>query len=137
MTGADGPKASTGPGRRTCLILVVDDEAAVRTVTEAFLTRFGFDVLLAYDGSNAVDLLARHVGEVRAAVVDMTMPNMNGEDTCRALLRLRPDLPVIMTSGTTEEDDPDWLKGIGATGFLQKPYPPLRLVECLHELLET
>jgi CheY-like chemotaxis protein len=49
-------------------------------------------------------------------------------------LRLRPDLPVIMTSGTSE-DNPDWIRSIGAAGFLQKPYPPAQLVECLHELI--
>ena len=137
MSGSGGVDVSLTDWRGSGQILVVDDESVVLNVTEAILRRFGFEVLKARNGREGVDCFTRHADTVRAAVVDMTMPLLSGPDTCRELVRLCPDLPVIMTSGTSVEDNNQDLDDLGAAAFLQKPYPPTRLIELLRDLLQS
>jgi CheY-like chemotaxis protein len=77
----------------------VDDEAALREIAKETLESFGYSVLTAADGAEAVAVFAARSGEVGAVVTDMTMPIMDGPSTIRALRRIDPRVRIIATSG--------------------------------------
>jgi two-component system cell cycle sensor histidine kinase/response regulator CckA len=124
---------SPPPRGRGELVLVVDDEASVRTVTSQTLETFGYRVLVAADGQEALALLTARRHDVAVAFVDMMMPGMDGPATIRALRRVRPDLPVIGVSGL----GPSRRGGapVDVALFLAKPYSAETLLAGLHRVL--
>jgi CheY-like chemotaxis protein len=114
-------------------VLVVEDEEGVREVVGRMIERLGFEVITAEDGVAAVDVLDRHRGSLAAVLLDLSMPRMGGQETLRHLRERRPDLPVIVMSGYTEQEAvTKLLDGTGgAVGFLQKPFLPEDLASVL------
>jgi PAS domain S-box-containing protein len=121
-------------GRGT--ILVVDDEPGMRNLARVILERSGFAVMTANDGAEAVRTYRRHFDEVQAILLDLTMPVMNGEETAAELRRIRRDVPIILSSGFTEQELAERLAGKGLAGFLKKPYAPAELIGTLRKTLE-
>ncbi len=103
-------------------VLVVDDEAMVRSVTQRILKRLGYNVLLCEDGVTALEIFQTHMSAISCVLLDLTMPNMNGEETFREIQRLKPNTRVILMSGYTEEDATSRFEVAGLAGFLQKPF---------------
>ncbi|MCE9602315.1 MAG: response regulator [Gemmatimonadetes bacterium] len=103
-------------------ILVVDDDAAVRDVTRRLLTRQGFDVLEAADGPTGVKLLIQARDRIRLVLLDMSMPGMDGCETCREMRTAVPTARVVLTSGHSEASLNGRVQGSGIVGFLQKPF---------------
>ncbi len=126
------PVASVRAGQ----ILVVDDNESARNVARRILERAGFDVLLAADGREGLSLYSTHRSEVQLVLLDMTMPHMNGEETCRRLRLHDPDLRIVMMSGYNEQEIVRRLAGRGLAGFIQKPFQPRALVAKVAEVLE-
>ena len=118
-------------------MLVVDDEPAIRDVTSSTLEAFGYRTAIASDGTEAVALVAAHQGSVRAVVLDMMMPIMDGPMTIRALRKLDPNVPILATSGlaANERVREASIEGIGA--FLSKPYTAEQLLVALAGLLHA
>lgn len=108
------------------LVLVVDDEASIRSVTQATLEAHHYTVLLASDGREAIALYAEHNDTVNLVLLDMMMPSMDGQTTIRALKRIDPDVKIIAVSGLFSNKELA-LKA-GAKSFLQKPYTHQDLV---------
>ncbi|HJZ58026.1 MAG TPA: MASE1 domain-containing protein [Gemmataceae bacterium] len=104
------------------VVLVVDDEDAVRRVAQMMLEQLGYSVLAAADGEQAVDLFSRNAGAVRVVILDLTMPQMGGPEVMAAIRQINPSVPVILCSGYTEDAIPESLARAGLTGFLQKPF---------------
>jgi nitrogen-specific signal transduction histidine kinase/CheY-like chemotaxis protein len=128
------PSGRVWRGRGT--VLVVDDESGVRDLARAILESAGFAVLTACDGGDAIRVFQRHAGEVVAIVLDLTMPAMTGEETATELQRIRPGVPIILSSGYSEQEVAGRFAGKGLAGFLQKPYEPAALTEALLRALE-
>ena len=103
-------------------VLLVDDDESVRLVATRMIERGGFEVVTAADGREALAVYARHAAEIVCVIVDLTMPNMDGEETFRELRRLNPDVNVILSSGYNQQDVANRFAGKGLAGFLQKPY---------------
>jgi len=132
-----GPDASPEvEWRGSGTVLVVDDEESVRCVAREMLERFGFDVLTAADGREAVELFRDRADEMAAVLLDVTMPQMNGKETFRELRRVRRDVPVILSSGYSEQEAATRFGRRGATGFIQKPYRPNALASKMRQALE-
>ena len=126
------PHASPAPPRVSHgTVLLVDDEPAVLDVGRRILERSGYHVVAVASGSEAVQLFASLDVRVVAAVIDMTMPGLNGLETMQALRRKAPALPVVLTSGYTTEALETGLPA--GTSFIQKPYANSALVEMLHD----
>jgi DNA-binding response OmpR family regulator len=89
--------------------------------------------LTAPNGREALELFQDHADEVVCVVLDLTMPVMGGEETFREMRRLRPQVPVIMSSGFDELEVRDRLSGAGLAGFIQKPYDSTELRARLQE----
>jgi PAS domain S-box-containing protein len=116
------------------LVLLVDDEDMVRSVARLMLQRLGFQVVTASDGREAVEIFRARKIEIAAVVLDMTMPNMDGNEALRELRRLRSDVRVLLTSGFTAEDVASGISRDSGVGFLQKPFNSGMLAEKLRAL---
>ncbi len=108
-------------------ILVVDDESAMRQTLEMVLVGLGFTVILAADGAEALEIFRQNPDAIDLVITDMAMPVMDGHTAVRAMREIRPDLPVIGTSGMSshEETDPD------IAHFISKPYKPEELLKLI------
>ncbi len=126
-------KLSTWKGSGT--ILVVDDEETVRAVASMILKRLGFDVVQAENGRVGVEKFRELSSGIEAILLDMTMPQMNGEDAFREFRRIRSDVPVILMSGYNEQDATTQFAGKGLSGFLHKPFKPQELMRLLQQVL--
>jgi PAS domain S-box-containing protein len=122
-------------GRPSGVILVVDDEALVRRTAHQILERGGYSVLEARDGHEAVTLFAIHGDSIRAVLLDLTMPGMDGEATLRELMRIRDDVKVLLSSGYSEQDAVPRFDLQKFAPFLQKPYTAQALLHAMHALL--
>jgi two-component system, cell cycle sensor histidine kinase and response regulator CckA len=121
------------PGR----ILVVDDEEVIRNVVRTALEKFGFSVLTAADGFEAVELFRAQASEVAVVLLDMTMPRMSGDEAFQEMRRIRPDVRVILSSGYTEQEATTRFADAGLAAFIQKPYQPLELLDKILGVLQT
>jgi CheY-like chemotaxis protein len=138
-TPADDATRSRDPdaawrGRGT--VLLAEDEDGVREVVGRMLERMGFLVLPAQDGVAALEALDRNHGAVTAVLLDVSMPRMGGSEALQRIRENRPDLPVILMSGYTEQEVASKLinGNQGATGFLQKPFLPEDLASLLRHV---
>lgn len=116
------------------LVLVVDDEETIRAISGMLLARLGFDSVAAADGREALEIFRERHGELRAVLLDLTMPHLSGDEVFRELRRINQSVPVILMSGFTEDDAVREFIGKGLAGFLQKPF---RLQELRDKLAET
>ena len=117
-------------------ILVVDDEELVRSLARAVLERAGHTVIDACDGEDALVQFEAAPDDVALVLLDMTMPRMSGVECLRGLRAIRPDLPVVLSSGYNEQDAVARVAGRGLAGFLQKPYTAAELLAKVDEALE-
>jgi len=106
--------------------LVVDDDPTVGEVVAAYLTRAGFEVRRAADGSSALDLAAAIVPDV--VVLDLMLPGIGGLEVCRRLRRDHPRLPVVVLTALGEEEDRILGLEVGADDYVTKPFSPRELV---------
>ncbi len=112
------------------LILVADDEKAIRELVAAELTAFGYRVLTATNGVEAVVQFRAHVEEVRLFITDSAMPVMDGNQAVAELRKLKPGLPVILTSGELDADKADGV-------VVNKPFALEELLGAIHKILTT
>jgi CheY-like chemotaxis protein len=118
------------------LILVIDDENAIREIARETLNTFGYRVVVASDGAEAMAVFAAHKDEVKLVITDMMMPYMDGPATIRALRRLAPKTPIIATSGLKAEDKLADAAQLGVRTFLPKPYTAERLLKIVAAVLK-
>ena len=119
------------------LILVVDDEESIREITRGTLETFGYTVLTAGDGTEALALYADKKNEIAVVLTDMVMPFMDGPSTIRALQRMNPKVRIIAASGlgTGLHAGEGALEGVSV--FLNKPYTAEKLLKTLAEVLRS
>ncbi len=125
--GRPGP-TPTGRARKqedltgTGTVLVVDDEPVVRQMAQDALKRYGYDVLAAGSGPEAIEAFRRHAERVSVIVLDVSMPGMSGREALAELCKIDPNVPVLLTSGYTEGEMRETFAGHRIAGFIQKPY---------------
>jgi PAS domain S-box-containing protein len=118
-------------------VLVVDDEAAIRTVTKTTLEQHGYHVLVAEDGIEAITLFIRHQGEIAALITDLVMPVMDGAALVAAVRRLTPDLPIIGASGASGDIDVSPFAKSGVSCVISKPFNARTLLSMLRGALDS
>jgi PAS domain S-box-containing protein len=119
------------------LILVVDDEESIREITRGTLETFGYTVITAGDGTEALALYADKRNEIAVVLTDMVMPFMDGPATIRALQRMNPRVRIIAASGlgTGQRVGEGALEGVSV--FLNKPYTAEKLLKTLAQVLRN
>ena len=126
------PQVSRGSGT----VLVADDEAAVRLVASRLLEIFGYSVVLAKDGREALELFTKSPDDFTVILMDLTMPRMDGLEAFAEMRRVRGDIPVVLMSGYNEQDAISRFAGQELTAFVQKPFSPAELREAFRGLAD-
>jgi PAS domain S-box-containing protein len=116
-------------------VLVVEDEAAIRQLTNLILQKAGYTVLLAESPAAAERIAVSHSGPIHLMLTDVVMPGMRGPELAERLLRLKPDLRVLYMSGYTDNAIAHHGFLDAGTEFLQKPFTPLGLMQKIREML--
>jgi CheY-like chemotaxis protein len=111
------------------LLLIVDDEAAIRDVARATLETYGYRVLLAADGEEALKTFLQCRNDIKVVLSDVNMPGMGGEQLGRTIELLHPGMAVIFMSGVAPGP------GLSARPFIQKPFTAQRLLTVLRDAL--
>ncbi len=121
------------PGRET--ILLVDDEPMIRKLGSTILGHHGYDVLLAGDGVEALEVYQQHRGRIDLVILDLTMPRLSGRDTLKRLVEMDPDVRVLFSSGySPEQAAPGEFRQV--RGFIGKPYRADELAATLRATLD-
>ena len=131
---AEQPSAVTARG--SGVVLVVDDEEVVRSTAEAALMRYGFTVITAANGQEAVDRFREAPDLIDAVLLDVKMPVMGGREALRELRQIRPELKVIISSGYNEAEALRDFSSEGVNLFVQKPYTAAALAAALRCVIE-
>lgn len=117
------------------IILVVDDEKPVRETAQATLETFGYKVLLANDGAQALAIYTKNQADIAAVLTDIVMPVMNGEATIRALRQLNPKVKIVASSGLKSEMDHEAIRELGVRHFLDKPFTAGAILKKLRDAI--
>lgn len=121
----------TGSG----VILVVEDEELVRRTAATTLAHLGYTILEAANGQEAVEVFQRNSGRIALVILDLSMPVMNGEESLKRLKSIKPDVPVLLSSGFSETEAARRFQSTGPAIFLQKPYTAQHLAEVVRAAL--
>jgi DNA-binding response OmpR family regulator len=113
-------------------ILVVEDEPKILEVVKSYLTKEGYDVLVADDGQKALELFNKEI--IHLVVLDLMLPNISGEEVC-SRIRAKSNVPIIMLTAKVEEDEKIQGLAIGADDYVTKPFSVRELVSRVHALL--
>ncbi len=116
-------------------VLIVDDENAVRAVGARILRKIGFSVDEAKNGREGIEIFKANAGKYRMVLLDMTMPELDGEGTYKEMLKVREDVKVIFSSGYSKSPALSKLTSRETTRFIQKPYLPDELTSLVKDLL--
>jgi len=125
--------ADSGASAVKGTVLVVDDEEIVRMVCKEMVEAMGLPVLTAVDGRDAVEVFTSHRDSISHVILDLSMPNMDGMTAFTELVRIKPGVKVIMSSGYDEQESIQRMSGRGIAGFIQKPYSLTNLREALEK----
>jgi len=117
------------------LILVVDDEAAICEVAKVSLESFGYRVLAAKDGIEAIALYTQHLNEIKVVILDMMMPSMDGTTTIQILQKINPQVNIVVASGLMSNEKATKISAFGIKTLLQKPYTTEQVLKVIHQVL--
>ena len=118
------------------LILVVDDEAGIREIAKRTLERYGYRVLLAANGAEAVAIYAQQQHDIDLVLTDMAMPIMDGPAEILALRTINPDVKIIASSGLASQGGVAKAVGAGVRHFIPKPYTADKMLTIIAEALK-
>lgn len=117
-------------------ILVVDDLEPVRSLAKSILESVGFTVFTAADGKEAVDIYREWSDQIQIVLLDITMPNMDGEQAHQEIRKIRSDARIVLCSGYSEQEATNRFHGESVAGFVQKPYRMAHLLQTIRHVLE-
>ena len=133
------PAHQTGPELETAVtgvVLVIDDERAVRDAIADILELEGIGALTAANGDEGIALYEAHAGEIDLVLLDLSMPGKSGRETFKALQQFDADVRIMLSSGYSEADATNGFTSPPLVGFLQKPYRLDAFVQRLRKYLQ-
>ncbi|MDZ7683677.1 MAG: response regulator [Gammaproteobacteria bacterium] len=116
-------------------VLVIDDEEPILDLVEKVLTSEGYGFVGALSGSEGLSALTINHEEIGAVVLDVTMPDMSGEEVLKTILERDPNMPVLVMSGHNSDRVSSFVDGT-LVRFLKKPFRPSELIESIEAVLE-
>ncbi len=129
-------ETTVSPIKETGLVLLVDDEETLRGIGKVMLEEFGFEVLTAVDGRNALEIFSQRHRDIRFVLMDLTMPHVDGAEAFREFKRIDPAVKVIICSGYNEQEISQKFVGKGLAGFLKKPFQFSELQKAIQSISE-
>ncbi len=124
----------TGAAKRAT-VLVVDDDAAARSITTDILRHHAFTVITVNDGQEAVDTYTAHSADIDCVLLDLIMPRMNGIEALQRIHQINARARVVLMSGYSEQEAMQQIAPTQLAGFLQKPFTMATLLEMLRQVL--
>jgi PAS domain S-box-containing protein len=134
---ADAPEEINLPRGCGETILVVDDEPSIIAITQHTLESFGYKMVMATNGAEAVAVYAQHRDAIAAILTDLSMPVMDGRATVYALLKINPQAKIIAMSGLDESKSAIMAANAGIKHFISKPYTAGMLLKTLRGVIES
>ncbi len=128
---SEEPQLVSGCGK----ILVVDDELIMRKTASAILENLGYNVVVAENGKEGLEIFANNHNDIDLVLLDMIMPVMNGSDCFKALKEIDSDVRVVLASGFTRDEDVEGMKKAGLCGYIRKPYKSTDLSKIIQSIL--
>jgi PAS domain S-box-containing protein len=132
----EGKKAEVIQGGRET-ILLVDDENAILDTGNKKLTRYGYHVITAQSGEEAIEIIRNMDSSPDLVVLDLNMPGMGGNKSLEILLEINPGIKVIIASGYSDSDHVKEARDSGAAGFIAKPYQLSDMLKRIREVLDA
>jgi CheY-like chemotaxis protein len=123
--------------RGTETILFVEDMELVRELGVIILEKFGYTVLSASDGQEALDVYEKEQGNISLVILDILMPRMDGKECLEQLLRINPAVKVIISSGLAHDGLVRDIVKLGAKGSVNKPYGMIHLLTIVRQVLDA
>jgi PAS domain S-box-containing protein len=117
-------------------ILIVEDETLLREMLRPLIESYGYTVLMAHDGQQALEVYSKYQKEIAVVFTDMGLPKMTGIEEFTMLKEINPQVKVIFSSGFLSQDDKSELFKKGAKGFIQKPYKPDEVLAIIRKVLD-
>ena len=117
-------------------VLLADDEWVVRKASQDLLEAMGYQVLIARDGKEAIEIYKDRQDEIDIVLLDIIMPNMGGSETYQALKEMNPDVKVLLFSGYSINGEASEILEMGADAFIQKPFNMKELSGKIREVLD-
>jgi CheY-like chemotaxis protein len=134
--GKPAPAISENMGQRSRkTIMLVDDENAIRQIYEEFLTGYGYEIQLFENGATALNAFEANPKGVDLVITDMTMPELTGDKLSKKILQIRPDMPIILWCGFSEDISENTAIGMGIKKYIQKPVSPRDLLQNVRRIL--
>ena len=121
-------------GRET--ILIVDDEDLIIEIGQKMLAKMGYRTLVAQGGQETIEVYRQHGDQIDLTILDMIMPDMNGQETYESLKKLNPAVKVLLSSGYSLNDQARKIMDLGCHGFIQKPFDVIQLSQKIREILD-
>ena len=136
-TRIEAPQENTIQIGNSELILVVDDEPAIREILKTTLENQNFEVLIAEDGIEAISTYVQNKKKISLVLIDMMMPEMDGATAIRTLQQLNPQVQVYAMSGLASTEALAQAAGSGIQGFLAKPFTNSDLLNTISGVLKV
>jgi CheY-like chemotaxis protein len=125
---------SENPARKR-RILYIEDEQIVINVTKQILEHLGFEVDILMQSQQAISLLKTQSKDYDLIITDMNMPDMNGIELSKILLEIRPDIPIILCTGSGNSIDEEEIRALGIKGILPKPFMIEDIIKLTNSIL--
>lgn len=119
------------------MILIIDDESAIREAVTEILEMVDVPTIAASNGKDGIQLFQENAGDIKAILLDMRMPVMSGVETYRELRKLDAEIPIILSSGYDDAENTAAFHGDNNVNFLHKPYSMDTLIELVQDTLLT
>lgn len=124
-------------GKNQKTVFVIDDEEMIREIAQDMLNHMGYNVIMAQDGVEAVEIFKEKGHEIDLVLVDLIMPRMNGVVCFQKIKEINKDIPIIVASGLGELSKKKSILEMGAAGYLEKPYSIKALNEIFSNVLQN
>lgn len=118
-------------------ILVIDDEDLMRKTTKSILEVSGYNVILAENGDEGLEIFKNRHKEIAAVILDMSMPKKSGRDTFYEMLKIDPSVKVLLATGYMHDERSEEILKSGVKGFIQKPYSVYELSEAVYKVTKS
>jgi len=124
-------EAVTDSARGQGMVLVVDDEVAIRSIIQYTLEDLGYTVITAENGAQALELFDNAPDKFVLVLLDLVMPVLDGPDTAAELYSRRPEVPILVISGIADDDVLKRFNNVRISGFVPKPFAPDQLAQAV------
>jgi hypothetical protein len=134
VTATITPEITDAEGQGEVILLVEDDEA-LRESISSFLDLHGYKVLEASNGAQALHVASQHTELIQVLITDIILPKMKGTELAREVAKISPQVVTLLMSGYTDREVIDYDPASSTVGFLQKPFGLQTLLQKLREML--